>query len=434
MSQKEKLLKIKSELILKSIFAYINYNHILKLIKNNKKIQRKLGIDIQNYKKKSSYKFIERKIITKNDVLNHMAFKIVYIYVVSILITLIFFVIALIFAILFTVRGFNDNNTKPNYNKKFFNIIKKINISLFGPVAYIIVSYYIIFIWAIKTCYLDYGKKLILKKCSLIVTAFIYVIFDVFIIIKLYLSYKIKKSEITWFMICDYFLIFLIPLYLIGIIYTIYRYFVDAGKGKLSSQKNIYILKQFQNINIEDFELPNNFEEKNNDEKRLYIFNNKKKYKIKPSYVHILKLINEFRRKNNIDELTFETESFSKLVINEYSEIILFKNKSIFKISKWKYLFVNPVNKFENKIKNRNQDLINILLNKNLNAIQIYKQDNTEFIYIYKKYKNSNLNPIKNIKSTNFEDIPSSRKLNSKNNPENDILTTNSYEDIYYEE
>ena len=203
-------------------------------------------------------------------------------------------------------------------------------------------------------------------------------------------------------MICDYFLIFLIPLYLIGIIYTIYRYFVDAGKGKLSSQKKIYILKQFQNINIEDFELPDNFDEKNNDEKRLYIFNNKKYYKIKPSYDNILKLINELRRKNNIDKLTFETESFSKLVINEYSEIILFKNKSIFKISKWKYLFVNPVNKFENKIKNRNQDLVNILLNKNLNAIQIYNQDNIEFIYIYKKYKNTNLKPTKNIKSINL--------------------------------
>ena len=72
MSQKKKLLRINSELILKTVFTYINYNHILKLIKNNKKIQRKLGIDIQNYQKKSSYKFIERKIITKNDPLNYI--------------------------------------------------------------------------------------------------------------------------------------------------------------------------------------------------------------------------------------------------------------------------------------------------------------------------------------------------------------------------
>ena len=434
MSQKEILLKIKSDFCLKTIFTYLNYNYILKLIKNNKKIQRKLGIDIQNYKQKSSYKFVERKKIIKNDPLNHVAFRIVYIYVVSFLTTLVFFAIVLIFSILFIIRGFNDNNTKSNYNKKYFNIIKKINISLFGFLGYIIASYYIIFIWAIKTCYIDYGKELLLKKCLLIITVFIYIIYDAFIIIKLYLSYKIKKNKITWFMICDYFLIFLIPLYLIGIIYTIYRYFVDAGKGILSSQNKKYILKQFQNIDIEDFELPNNFKEKNNDEKRLYIFNNKNYYVIKPSYDNILKLINEFRKKNNIDELTIETESFSNLIINKYSEIILFKNKSIFKISKWKYLLVNPNKEFENKFKNRNKDLINILLNKNINTIQIYKRDNIEFICVYKKIKNTNLKPIKKIQRENLKDISSSRKLNSKNTEDKDIFTTYSYEDIYYGE
>ena len=51
MSQKEILLKIKSEYSLKTVFTYIDYNYILKLIKTSKKHQRKLGITIQNYKK-----------------------------------------------------------------------------------------------------------------------------------------------------------------------------------------------------------------------------------------------------------------------------------------------------------------------------------------------------------------------------------------------
>ena len=80
--------------------------------------------------------------------------------------------------------------------------------------------------------------------------------------------------------------------------------------------------------------------------------------------------------------MIFETKSFSDLIINNFSEIFLFNHKSIFKLSKWEYLFVNPENKFEEKFENKNNDLINILLIEDLNKIQIYKQDNNVFIHI----------------------------------------------------
>ena len=56
-------------------------------------------------------------------------------------------------------------------------------------------------------------------------------------------------------MICDYFLIIFIFLYLVSIIFVIYIYFSSAGKDIISIKKKI-ILKKFQNFFIEDYELP----------------------------------------------------------------------------------------------------------------------------------------------------------------------------------
>ena len=431
MSQKEKLLKISSEICLKIIFTYIEYNHILKIIKNSKKIQGKLGINIQNYKKKSCYKYMERIITKRMDNYKSDRMDIFYKHCIAFLFTSIFFFFVLIYtAILFGKGGFDNNNTKSNYKVNYFNIIKNINISLFGFLVYIIASYFIIFIWATHNCYTDNDKTIFLKKCYLILTAIIYLLYEVCIIIKLYLSYKIKKNKTTWFMICDYFLIFLIPLYLAFIIYIIYYYFVFTGKGIIISRKKINILKQFQNIDIEDYELPYNFKEKKDKEKRIYIFNNKNNYKIKflKNYIYLLKLINEFREKNNIDKLMLdETESFSNLIINKNSEIILFNYKTIYKFSKWEYLFVNPVNEFEKKIKNEDKDLIDILLIEDLDSIQINKQDNNEFIYIYKKIKSKKLKNY--LDSFSFfrkqDSINSKRILREKG-------INYTYEDNYY--
>jgi len=430
MWQKDRLLKIKSEYSLKTIFSYIDYNFILKLIKNSKKIQRKLGINIQNYKKKSSYEYIERKIIKGSLSYEHDdAFGEPIKYFCSCFLSSIIFIFVLIYTIiLFTKGGFNYNNTKSNYNIKYFNVIKKINISLFGFLGYIIASYFIIFVWATHKCYIDYDKKIILKKCSLIFTAFIYLFYDVCIIIKLYLSYKIKKDKITLFMICDYFVIILIFLYLVFIILIIYFYFTIAGDGVRIIKE--YILKKFQTIDIEDYELSNNFKEKNDEEKRLYITTNKNNYKIKFSNYNILELINEFRKKNNIDELILdeaESDPFSNLIINKNAEIILFKYKTIYKLSKREYLLVNEVNEFEKNFKNKNKDLINILLNEDLNKIQIFKKDNNEIIYIFKKNDSSRLNHV---------EILTNRRLSSENIQLNthfiDRWRTISIEDIYY--
>jgi hypothetical protein len=122
-----------------------------------------------------------------------------------------------------------------------------------------------------------------------------------------------------------------------------------------------------------------------------------------------------------------ESESFCNLIINKNSELILFKYKTIYQLSKWEYIFVNPVNEFEKKFKSKNKDLINILLIEDLNKIQIFKQDNNEIIYIFKKNESSRVNQVENI---------TNHRLSGEQHPINihfrDRWVTLTNEDIYY--
>ena len=63
MSKNEIIDKISSQYCLINIFSYINYRYIIILIKNNKKLQNKLNINLKNYKMIFNYDYIEKKII-----------------------------------------------------------------------------------------------------------------------------------------------------------------------------------------------------------------------------------------------------------------------------------------------------------------------------------------------------------------------------------
>ena len=78
------------------------------------------------------------------------------------------FIQVLIFSSILAAKGaFNENNTKDNYNKNYAKVIDKINLSLFGFLAYIIVSYFIIFTWITNRCEF-YSEYKIIKKIVLI--------------------------------------------------------------------------------------------------------------------------------------------------------------------------------------------------------------------------------------------------------------------------
>ena len=172
------------------------------------------------------------------------------------------FIYVLIFASILASKGaFYENNTKDNYNKNYAKVIDKINLSLFGFLAYIIVSYFIIFTWITNRCEF-YSEYKIIKKIVLILLGIIYLSYEVLIIIKLVLSYKIKKGKITWFMRCDYVLLVFIFLYLSYIVFNNVIYFLETGGYEPKPKTQIIYVKRllkFRNININAYELPENF-------------------------------------------------------------------------------------------------------------------------------------------------------------------------------
>ena len=385
------LLKIKSKYNLKDIFALMDYDKIFKLIKKNKKLQTCLGINIMNYKKRTNYEYELREKTIRRMPYYIDPRGLFYLLIPPTIITIILIIYVLIFASILASKGsFDKNNIKDNYNKNYLKIIDSINLSLFGFLAYIIVSFFLVFFCMICDCERNYGLKLIIKKIILIMIIFLYLCYDVLIIIKLHLSYKIKKSKITWFMICDYILIILIFLYFSLLIFFSYIYFKEAGR-MIKVIKKATLLKRFRDIKINDFQLPENFVKTNEYEKRKYILNNKDKYKITISKEQkaLITLINKFRRENNIDRLKYdETINFEDLIFDKYAEQIFNESENIFKLSSRNYLLKYPLNEFESRFHNREKNIIDILLNDFLDKIIIIENYNIQFIFIFHSRKN----------------------------------------------
>ena len=123
--------RIKSDYILKSIFSNVDYNRLLKLIKINKSLQKRLGISLENYKNKSDFPFeyLKKTFVFKNEKMYRWeipgALKYEKYMCYKALLTLICFIIFLIYSILLVfLNTFDNSNTKDNYNQKSLVIIK----------------------------------------------------------------------------------------------------------------------------------------------------------------------------------------------------------------------------------------------------------------------------------------------------------------------
>ena len=380
----ETIFDINSKYCLKSVFSYMKYKYILELIKHNKKLQNELGFNLKNYKEISSYQYVRRKIIRKEKYIYNryeiMQFK-TLIFIITLVPTVYIFAYA---SILYFEGSFNENYLKEDYDDQILNIIMNINTSLFFLVGIILISLFIITCFIFKNYYMD-TKALKKFKIILFVNIFLYYIFyEIIVIYKICLSYKIKNKNTPWFILYDYILICIMLLYITFMIYITYKYIKFAGtKIRIS---NHTILKKYKGVTINDFELTNNFHKMSKKDKKNIIYQNRNKFQYSHSqrHLHLINLINEYRIKYHLPRLIFnEEERLPDFIINDNSEVMLLGYKNIFKFSKRKYLFKYRINEFENNLLNKDRNILEIILNEDLNKISVIDIDIFEYILIY---------------------------------------------------
>ena len=372
MFKDELLSKVSSDYCLKSIFSYIKYNKLLKLVKHSKKLQKKLDLKIQNYHQKLNYICIHKEYSE-----NHRGCcqEELDKYTKYLSITCFLGLISLYIFIygIYLNNTFSSNNEKEinNNDKKYFNIIKAMNKILFLNFAYNFITF-IIFICLSKLIYY--------KKSTLITINCINILFTIVYIIKFIFLFKVKIG----FLFGDFFLIIFSIIYNITILYISEKYWYN-----IDDNFSLISLIKFKDIFIHSFVLPDDFLYMNKQQRRSFILNNQHNLKYSMTYkeIQIIKLINDFRINNNLPKLVFDEKDYLfDFFFDDYNgnpEIILYPYRNIYKLSFRKYLFKYKVNEFENNLKNNNEYIIDILLIEDLNKIFIIKQRNIEYIFIY---------------------------------------------------
>lgn len=355
---------------LKSIFSYLKYDYVLKLIKNNKSLQNKLGINIDNYitYSKREYFSEEKKEGWNTGIIHNRcghSHSFCFTPIGRIICLFYLFLLINIFYIIYV----NINQTKLNI--PFVNIANK---SLYGLIL-------------LNFCFSFFARRGI-HVYSLLFYIIIHILYEILIAIKTYIINKVYLSD-GFFMINNF--IFIIKFAII--IRDEWPNIKKIIKNYLIGYKNIS-LKQ---IYIKDFK---NF--KKNQKKYISNIANQLGYNYLERDFKIIEKINNFRRKNNLEELKIKY-GLPDFIINEKSEVILFKSKHLFKLSDNKYLLKYEVGKFNEHFENNDKELINIILKENLNRISIVVQGNIQYILL-DEYSFNNFRKGQKFCTISFED------------------------------
>ena len=255
-------------------------------------------------------------------------------------------------------------------------------------------------------------------------------LFESLVIWKLILSYKIKKGGCTWFMVLDYLFLIINFIYILLILTFSIFYFKDSGND-MHFEIN-YFLTSFNKIKINNYELPKDFEKLPKKERKQLVLDNYKdfKYNISHQQKELIKTINDFRGINNIPLLGIcQCRQIPDFLINESSEVMMFPDQNIFKLSNKKYLFKYQNGIFEICFKNKDKNILSILFKDNLNHIQIITHQNIEYILIYElalcKFHNTEFKFDSSSGSSRYYKLSSDGKFNSY---------TSNYENKHYYE
>jgi len=356
------LSNISSNSNLKLIFTYLKYDDILKLIKNNKSLQNKIGIEKTNYMDYSNIKIVSNKIIKRFKPVD--IYTILFLFLPPSILKVIrilcccnifyqFFIIliALFVHIFFFIYPIYIITDQEKLNIISVNLI---NASLFG------ITIFIIFLIAISN----------FLKIHMYVWVFftlIHILYEILILIK---SYYLIAKEVNFM---DKLFIWINFFYISCHLNNIIKQW-----PKITYQ---YFLKEYKNIKIDPYLMEIESYKKN---KKKYITNivGELKYIYSEEDLKILYEINRFRNKNNLPYLESEN-NFPDFITNEISEIFIFEWKNLFILPNIKYLFKYDIGEFNNYFQNNDRELIQILLKNELNRINIVTQKNIQYILLY---------------------------------------------------
>ena len=263
--------------------------------------------------------------------------------------TCILFIYCIIYSILLvSLDSFDDSNTKENYNKSSLNIIKKINGFIFLFDGIVIATPFIFIFYLFKEFESDYGIKKFIKSFIVIIINIAHFLFEGLVIWKLVLSYRIKKSGITWFMKMDYIFLILNFIYIAYLILISLSFFAESGIRVEKAKK--CTLNSFNWIKIKSYSLPYNFDKWKKNKRKKFILNNYHNYEyiISSEEENIVNLINNFRILKGLQKLEFKRiKTIPEFIINKPSELFLNSSENIFKLSDTKYLIRYPKGNFE---------------------------------------------------------------------------------------
>ena len=134
------------------------------------------------------------------------------------------------------------------------------------------------------------------------------------------------------------------------------------------------MINKYKGFKISDFPIPSVFESMNLEIKVTILEFSKYNYKysLNNKNIELIYLINEFREKNNKN----------KLICNKIVKLNAFLREKNSKNNR-KYLFINPLGEFKNKLLKNDKSISKILLIDDLKYIMILEREKHEYIFIY---------------------------------------------------
>ena len=388
------ILQVRNKEILKQIFSHLKMIHILKLIKHDEAIQKRLEITkeifIDNYDL-PRYKYeIKKRILRKSFENENKENKL------SLIFNSFCTGIMLLFLIIYTYflvasDLFDGSRIAEKFGKDLVEKIAFLNKSIFILIVVIILSYFINTFFVFKHIKNDFGGKKYFKIILLIFFFVVHILFEFLIIWKLALSYGIKNILNSRLFVLDYFFIFIHFIYIIYIFCGILYFFKNIGKNIIESLELKLI--SYNKIKIEDYELPEEFLTYNKRERKKYISENAFKFRYYKSaqQYDLINLINSYRIKFGINK--YDPHDLSKIpqdMLNLPSEAIFFDYKNIFFVGHNKYIIKYPVGEFRRKLIQENDVIMKIISKEYLNRINIINREpENEYIYLWEKDEKS---------------------------------------------